>query len=163
MAAGKSKYTKGLWYGTFRFMPGVDHSFSTLDEDSHTEFRNQISAGYAGSTVTEKCISNQVRRLVDLIGRKFVSDESQYRPVEFASLAHLFALDVIGEVTFGKAFGFLDEGEDIFGYLKWNEDFFPLMMPAATFARLARLTHRWPFSLVLPKATDDIGLGRFIR
>lgn len=111
----------------------------------------------------EEAVDRQITRLLNLIEKKFVSDgASGYKPMDFAAITHLFALDIIGDVTFGKAFGFLDEGDDFYGFLKWNEDFFSVAATSAVLPTLARVMQVWPFSEALPKATDPAGLGKFI-
>ncbi|KAI4595405.1 hypothetical protein KJ359_006750 [Pestalotiopsis sp. 9143b] len=167
----KSPYSKGGWYRPFRFIKGQDHSFSTVHEPSHTAFRNKIAPGYRGSTDVEQAVDRQVRRLIDLIERKFVSHinggsmekTAPGQVMDIAAITHLFALDIVGDVTFGKAFGFLDQGDDSYGFLKWNEDFFTIASVLAVLPSLARVTRLWPFSEALPKVTDPVGLGRFIR
>lgn len=167
----KSPYSKGGWYRPFRFVKGQDHSFSMVHEPSHTAFRNQIAPGYRGSTDVEQAVDRQVRRLVDLIERKFVSRVDggsgektvPGQVMDIAAITHLFALDIVGDVTFGREFGFLDEGDDSYGFLKWNDDFFTIASVLAVLPSLAWVTRLWPFSEALPKSTDHVGLGRFIR
>lgn len=48
MESTKSPYTKGPWYGTFRFQKGIDHSFSQLDEAKHNALRAKAGPGYSG-------------------------------------------------------------------------------------------------------------------
>jgi hypothetical protein len=162
----KSPYTKGGWYRPFRFIKGEDHSFSMVHEPSHTAFRNKIAPGYRGSMGMEESVDRQIGRLVQLIDRKFLSRSDDaaaaYTPMDMAAITHLFALDVVGDITFGKAFGFLDDGRDLYGFLEWNEEFFSIAATAGTLPTLARVTQFWPFSELLPKATDPAGLGRFI-
>lgn len=49
MEAPKSPYTKGAWYGTFRFQKGADHSFCLRDDKRHTALRTKIGPGYSAS------------------------------------------------------------------------------------------------------------------
>lgn len=109
-------------------------------------------------------MDRQLNRLVDLINKKFVSNGSaNQKPMDFAAATHLFALDIIGDLTFGKAFGFLDEGDDTYGFIKWNEDFLLASITAAVLPTVARIVEWWPLSELLPKATDPTGLGKFIK
>lgn len=163
MTSAKSPYSRGPWYSTFRFMPGQDHVFSTRDEARHTALKTRLGPGYAGTDVMEAAVDAQVRRFVALIDRKYVSTAREYRPVDFAVITHLFAMDVIGEVTYGGAFGFLDEGRDVFGFLKWNDEVLVTLVVVSTLPWLVKIVHSWPFTLFLPKETDKVGLGRFIR
>jgi hypothetical protein len=110
----------------------------------------------------EACVERQVVRLLGLVDRKFVSRGRAYRPVDAAVLMHYFAMDVIGAVSYGQEFGFLDEGVDIFEYLKWNDQVLVGLVLVSALPWLAKVAHTWPFSMALPKEGDAIGLGRFI-
>lgn len=110
----------------------------------------------------EQSVHRQLVRLVQVIESRFLSTNQVYNPVEFASLMHFFSMDVVGDMAFGKAFGFLDEGKDIFGYLKWNSDFFTAVLLGATLPYIASISQTWPVSELLPKTTDPVGLGRFM-
>lgn len=162
LSALKSPYTRGPWYDTFQFVKGQRNLFSTTNEKAHTVLRNKLGPGYAGSDIMESGVDLTISRLLQLIDRKYLCTDTQYRPMDFAFIAHLFAIDVIGEVTFGKPFGFLDEGVDNFGFLKWNEANMPIFMTVATLPWLAKIVHFSWFPDVLPKETDTVGLGRFI-
>jgi hypothetical protein len=113
----------------------------------------------------EQSIDRQLLRYFNLIERKFLSDEDArvYKPVDFAFLSQLYSMDVVGDWTFGKPFGFLDDGLDIYGYIAWNEDFFPFVTMASTLPFLSKVLQTWPFSELLPKPTDAVGLGRFMK
>ena len=102
-------------------------------------------------------------RLFRLVDRAYLSTEGRHRPVDFAVLTQLLSIDIVGDMTFGEPFGFLDEGRDIYEWVAWNEGFFPVASTAATLPFLARLVQTWPFSELLPKPSDPVGLGRFIR
>ncbi|KAI1880054.1 hypothetical protein JX265_001675 [Neoarthrinium moseri] len=165
MEANRSPYTKSPWYGTFRFMKGTDHSFSQVDERKHADLRTKIGPGYSSTHLAEQSIDRQLLRFLHLIDRKYLSreDGGSYRPLDFARLSHLYSMDVVGDWTFGKPFGFLEEGEDIYDYIRWNEEFFPFVTMASTFPFLATLLQQWPFSEMLPKPSDPVGLGRFMK
>jgi hypothetical protein len=162
ISAPRSPYSRGPWYRTFRFMQGIDHVFSTRDEAAHTALKTRLGPGYAGSEHMEVCVEAQIGRFLDLLERRFLSHGREYRPVDFAVLTHYFAMDVIGSVTYGAPFGFLNDGVDIFGYLKWNDEVLVMLVAASALPWLARVAHTWPFSLALPREGDKVGLGRFI-
>ncbi|KAI0026149.1 pisatin demethylase [Xylariomycetidae sp. FL0641] len=163
MEAAKSPYRKGPWYDTFRFEKGKCHSFAMVDEEQHAALRTKIGPGYSGTSLVEQAIDRQLGRLTDLIDRKFLTSDTKYAPVDFAVLSQLLAIDIVGDMTYGRPFGFLDEGIDIYDWVKWNEGFFPIASTAATLPFLGKVVQTWPFSEALPKATDTVGLGRFIR
>ncbi|KAI0601996.1 pisatin demethylase [Biscogniauxia sp. FL1348] len=163
MEAPKSLYRKGPWYDTFRFQKGKYHSFCTVDETRHAALRTKVGPGYSGSILVERAIDRQLNRLFDLIDRQFLSGDDTYKPVDFAILTQFFAIDTVGDMTYGKPFGFLDEGKDIYDWVNWNEKFFPVASTAATLPFLGQVVQTWPFSELLPKPTDAVGLGRFIK
>ncbi|KAI1334087.1 pisatin demethylase [Xylariaceae sp. FL0016] len=163
MEALKSPYRKGPWYDTFRFEKGKYHSFCMVDEERHAALRTKIGPGYSSTVLVEQAIDRQTSRLFELIDRKLLSGDNKYVPVDFAVLSQLLAIDIVGDMTYGKPFGFLDEGHDIYDWVKWNEGFFPIASTAATLPFLGKLFQTWPFSEALPKPSDRIGLGRFIR
>lgn len=161
----KSPYRKGDWYRPFRFIQNEDHSFSTIDEAQHTAIRQKIAPAYAGTKEMEEMVGTQVKRAIALIERKYLcaGDTDDFKPMDLAAVAHFFTLDVVGELQFGQAFGYLDDGEDVFGFMKWNEDFFSVAATVGVLPLLGRITQQWPFSELLPKSSDPTGLGRFIR
>ncbi|EGY14176.1 pisatin demethylase [Verticillium dahliae VdLs.17] len=152
MEAHKSPYRKGPWYGTFRFQKGVDHSFAMLDEARHTALRTK-----------EQAIDRQLERFFRIIDEQYITTPCDHKPLDLSVITQFLALDIVGDMTFGKPFGFLDKGEDIYDWIKWNEGFFPIASTAATLPFLASLVQKWPFSEALPKPTDKEGLGCFIK
>ncbi|KAM0581718.1 hypothetical protein ACHAP6_009055 [Verticillium nonalfalfae] len=163
MEAHKSPYRKGPWYGTFRFQKGVDHSFAMLDEARHTALRTKVGPGYSGTILVEQAIDRQLERFFRVIDEQYITTPSDHKPLDLSVITQFLALDIVGDMTFGKPFGFLDKGEDIYDWIKWNEGFFPIASTAATLPFLASLVQKWPFSEALPKPTDKDGLGCFIK
>ncbi|PNH75103.1 hypothetical protein VD0001_g2435 [Verticillium dahliae] len=163
MEAHKSPYRKGPWYGTFRFQKGVDHSFAMLDEARHTALRTKVGPGYSGTILVEQAIDRQLERFFRIIDEQYITTPCDHKPLDLSVITQFLALDIVGDMTFGKPFGFLDKGEDIYDWIKWNEGFFPIASTAATLPFLASLVQKWPFSEALPKPTDKEGLGCFIK
>jgi hypothetical protein len=163
LAGPKSPYTRSSWYGAAKFQKRRDTLFSMSDESLHAKLRNSLSQGYSGSGFMESGVESTISRLLDLIERKFVSTASEYKPMDVAVIVHLFAIDVIGEVTFGAHFGYLDEGQDIFGFLKWNEANTITFAFVAVFPWLSKILHSSWIPDILPKEHDAVGLGPFIR
>jgi cytochrome P450 len=86
-----------------------------------------------------------------------------YRPVDFARIAQYFALDVISDIAFGQPFGFLDTDADVHDYIKTQEALLPIFEWFSTLPSLERLTRiRWISRLLMPKPTDEKGLGRLM-
>ncbi|CAJ2512418.1 Uu.00g054330.m01.CDS01 [Anthostomella pinea] len=162
MAHPKSSYTRGPFYQTFRFHPTQDHSFSLLDDEEHIRRRTNLGPGYTGNAHVEACIDRQCARLVDLIDRNFVSTPTEYRPMDLTSMSSFFAMDCIGNISYGGAFGCLDEGEDVHRFIKWNEDFFAAAIVIANFHWLTKITAKPPFNKIYPSVHDRGGIGKFM-
>jgi hypothetical protein len=76
--------------------------------------------------------------------------------------AQYFTLDVICELAWGRALGFLDEGRDVHDYIKIATSALPLMMIMGTYPGLAKMLQSRFLRRFLPKETDKIGFGAFI-
>lgn len=85
------------------------------------------------------------------------------RALDFTKVAQYFTLDVITDVAFGKAFGFLSKDEDLYGYIKMTEDLVPLMNFMSVLPTLARfLNLRWVKAMIGPSVKDKKGMGRLM-
>ncbi|KAI0600094.1 cytochrome P450 [Biscogniauxia sp. FL1348] len=162
MAYSKSAYTRGPFYQVFRYLPNQDHSFSLLDDAEHTRRRTLLGPGYAGGVYLETCIDRQCARLIDLIERKYISTPTEYRPFDMTLNTVLFAIDCVGDFSFGGDFGCLDEGEDVHNFIKWNEDFFVSAIVISNYHWLIKIASKPFFNRVYPTVQAKDGIGKFI-
>jgi hypothetical protein len=70
----------------------------------------------------EPGIDRIVAQFIDLIETKYCSTPTDFRPMDLAPKASYFALDVISELGFSEAYGFLKEDKDL--YNSWR----PMML-----------------------------------
>lgn len=110
----------------------------------------------------EGTINKQIAKFVDLIERKYISSVNDYRPMDLGEKGQFFTLDVISDLAFGKPFGYLEEDDDVFDYIKITHSYIPVMLVMANIPALARLTQTKLFRGILPKETDKLGFGAFI-
>lgn len=110
----------------------------------------------------EAGIDRQLLNFIRLIDRKYISTTSESRPVDFAEKSQFFALDVIGDVSFGEPFGYLSKDEDLYNYNDINASSLPVMNMVSVYPWLGRIVHRWPLSMLLPKEEDQVGFGRLM-
>lgn len=82
--------------------------------------------------------------------------------MQFFEKASFFALDAIGDISFGGAFGFLNQDTDLFHYNQINDESMPLMNLVSTMPWLSSILYKWPFSMLLPKEGDKVGFGRLM-
>jgi hypothetical protein len=110
----------------------------------------------------EGSIDSQIAQFVHLIETKYLCTSEDYRPMDFGEKASFFTLDVISELAFGQAFGYLENDADVYDYLKITKTFIPIMMVIANVPSLADLLHSRYFRGLLPSESDKLGFGAFI-
>ena len=97
-----------------------------------------------------------------LIDSKYLSDPGQSKPFDMAEKTQFYALDVIGDISVGKPFGYLAEDKDLYDYNQINMTSLPAMNVVSVFPWLTKIIHKWPFCLALPREGDDVGFGRLM-
>ncbi|PNP66730.1 hypothetical protein FNYG_13460 [Fusarium nygamai] len=166
MSAVRSTYTKGDFYSSGRIVPGVDNVVSERDEAKHKFMRAKMAPGYSYKENEgfgfEAGIDCQLVNFISLIDRKYLSTTSESRPLDVAEKTQFFALDVIGEVSFGEPFGYLTKDEDLYQYNKINANSLPVLNVVSVYPWLGRIVYRWPLSLLLPREEDLVGFGRLM-
>jgi hypothetical protein len=107
-------------------------------------------------------IDKQLNEFIDLIERKYVSEDNHHRPMDFAHAAQYFTLDTIGELAFSAPFGFLTNDRDMHKFIEITSGFFPVFGVLSAMPWLAKLVHRWPLRKLVPNENDKIGFGRMM-
>ncbi|KAI1324777.1 cytochrome P450 [Xylariaceae sp. FL0255] len=166
MSAVRSPYTKGTFYETGRINPEADTVVSLRNEDDHRALRAKLRPAFGGKENEGFSfgagIDRQILALVNLIDTKYLSTATDHRPMQFFEKMSFFALDVMGDLSFGGAFGFLTQDSDLYRYHKITAEAMPMMNLFMVMPFLAKLTFKWPFSLLLPREGDRIGFGRLM-
>ena len=108
----------------------------------------------------EDDVDARLLELFNLVERKYVSSDSDFRPMDLSQTMTYFTLDVISTVAFGQAFGFIASDSDPFGYIANLQEFLPAIIVFGAYTELTKIL-RLPFmKAVMPKSTDKRGLGR---
>jgi len=107
-------------------------------------------------------VDRQLLKLVALIDAKYLSTPGSLRPFDLSTKTQFFALDVISDVSFGSAFGFLAEDKDLYQYLEINDSAVPVMNMLQAMPWLTGILYRWPLRLALPSDGDRVGFGRLM-
>lgn len=108
----------------------------------------------------ESSIVEQITKMIDLLKREY---SSKGKAVDMVRLSEFFTLDVLSQIAFGKAFGYLEANEDLYDYLKINEAFMPIFELTNNHPWIRRMI--WSpvvAALLAPKKTDKVGQGRII-
>ncbi|KAI0542541.1 putative benzoate 4-monooxygenase cytochrome P450 [Xylaria digitata] len=99
-------------------LPGI---FATQDENLHRMLKRPIAAVYSMSNLVsfEPLVDRTIEVLLQELDRRFVQSGEA---CDFGTWLQYFAFDVIGEITFSKRLGFLEEGRDVEGIMAsiWN-------------------------------------------
>ncbi|KAJ3528911.1 hypothetical protein NM208_g9996 [Fusarium decemcellulare] len=164
MMAIRSPYSRGPWYNALRFEPGKDNLFSMRDDDAHMKLRIKMAAGYSGkeNESLERTIDHHIAKLIALLESKYLSTHDTYRPVDFAQKIQYFTLDVVSDLAFGQPFGYVEQDDDVFDFIKITRSFFPVTLVMANLPWLVSLLHSRLFRGLLPKESDRFGFGAFI-
>ncbi|KAH8878956.1 cytochrome P450 [Thozetella sp. PMI_491] len=164
ISGARSKYVRDPWYHV-KFDPDRDTMASTLDTVVHDAIKAKVASGYSGreNPDLEAAVDSQVSRLVGLIRRKHLSTNDRLRRVDFCSFARFFTLDVITRLGYGKAFGYLDEGIDIYGWIAQIDGALALMSLAMDVPAIRRVVFSsFMLKLFGPKTWDQKGVGKMM-
>lgn len=111
-----SKFTKSDYYKPFGG-PFTDHKdvFSETSNEKHAVERRKTSNMYAMSSLVS------YEPFVDKVNGEFMAALASHaqdgRGFDLFTWMQFYAFDVIGEITFGRSFGLIGEGEDKSGLL----------------------------------------------
>ena len=160
----RSDFIKGPWYEPSRVLPEQDSLFSMRDEGLRKDLKSRLAPGYSGreGAAFEPRIDKHVAQFVRLIEEKYLSTPTAFRPIEFSHKSQYFALDVISDLGFGEAIGFLENDQDMYRYVETNDTVFPVLAVLLNMPWLNALLKTWPLSLAMPKEGDEVGLGRLM-
>ncbi|KAK3937750.1 cytochrome P450 [Diplogelasinospora grovesii] len=165
IAGVRSAYGRDPWYLAARFDPYHDNVFTMLNVEAHDKFKAKIAGAYGGreTPALEPGIDDQINSLIDLLRRKYLSDEKSTRLVEFAELSSYFTMDVITRSAFGKEFGYLKTDSDVYGFLGGVRDSWPGIAVALDIPWIRNILFSSPWlKLFGPRPTDPTGLGKLM-
>lgn len=98
-----------------------------------------------------------------LIERKYLSSDSVLRALDFGRISQYFTLDVITDIAYGKAFGYLPKDEDVYGYIETVEAVGPFLNFMSVVPALQKfLSMRWIRWLIGPSVKDKHGMGKLM-
>ncbi|KAJ8071205.1 hypothetical protein OCU04_001542 [Sclerotinia nivalis] len=110
-------FPKAPWYRTWMPPdPNKASMFSDLNQHRHSVQRRKVANHYSMSSVVGYEV--YVDNCTELLSRRFGELASSGKIVNLQHWLQCYAFDVIGEITFGQSFGFLDMGEDKDGVFK---------------------------------------------
>lgn len=102
-----TRFRKSDWYAVWQGHRKFD-LFGERDEKIHGSQRRLVSRAYAMESLKdlEPYVNNAVHTFLDNMAQR------QDQVIDMGNWVQLFAFDIIGEMTFSKAFGFMDAAGD---------------------------------------------------
>ena len=110
----------------------------------------------------ESDIDGHVKSLVRLIRSKYISTDTETKPMDLAKKIQYFTLDVISTVGLGKSFGMLKEDRDVDDYIKSSEEGLHIVNFSVGVGISWILQTPWVAKLVGPSPKDAKGYGKMI-
>jgi len=103
--------------------PERENILSIRDDDKHTKYRAKLAPRYTGKDVEhlEPRIDRNTLDLVNLPDKTYIT-KAQY-----------FTLDIISDVSFGQAFGFVASDSDMYEYIAALEAQIPNMVMSSIY------------------------------
>ena len=165
MNAVRSPYRRGGWYSAMRMKPGADNILSAKSEEHHDRLRQKMFNGYHGkeNPHIEEHIDTRIADWINLIERKYITQGTNLKAMDFARKTQFLTLDVISDVAFNAPFYDLRDDNDNFGYLETTE----MVLPGIMFMTIFPGIYEWMeklyvMDLLAPSAKDKAGLGKVI-
>lgn len=105
--------------------------FSTTDETYHAQLRRRVNNAFSMSALVqyEPLVNEVVELFLDKTEALFAKTGEA---CDFALWLQYLAFDVIGQITYGKRHGFIDENEDIEGMVGFLGRLFSYVGPVGT-------------------------------
>lgn len=93
--------------------------FNTTDEQFHAKLKRAVSNAYAMSTLVqfEPLVDSTTTAFLEQLRRRFADRPGSDGICDFGQWLQFYAFDVIGELTFSKRLGFVDQGVDVDGII----------------------------------------------
>jgi hypothetical protein len=95
----------------------IDNIFSTQSNERHSHTIRPIQKLYGMSNImkAEPLVDKTIENLLKQLDERFVTEGATCRMDQWL---HFYAWDVVGQLTFSKPMGFLDQGFDHIGIIK---------------------------------------------
>ncbi|CAG7921611.1 unnamed protein product [Penicillium olsonii] len=113
-----AKFEKSDWYDAWNFgaAPGLTNLFSERNSKKHAESRRKVASMYSMTSLVS--YEPSVDNCIEIFKQRLLEFSEQGSTIDMAHWMQCYAFDVIGEITFGKRFSFLEAGNDVGGVMK---------------------------------------------
>ncbi|KAL7276059.1 hypothetical protein RUND412_000975 [Rhizina undulata] len=115
-------FIKTDFYAIFGFpTPKDTNTFSQCDPDLHRQMKKNVASAYSMTSVVQ--LEPFVNSTIALFMKRMKECCERKNPINLVQWYQWYAFDVIGELSFSRRFGFLDECKDIGGTCKMLDSF----------------------------------------
>lgn len=166
IGAARSTYKRSDWYQALRMNPYRESLFNVMDTAAHDKLKAQMSFGYGGreTPTMEHSLDRLLETMVNMIRRKYISTDQEFRPMDMSSTAQYFTLDSITKIAYGREFGYLETDSDVHSYVETTETYVPTIVLFGEVPLLRKIFFSsWVLKLFGPKPTDKSGYGVLIK
>ncbi|KAH7627830.1 cytochrome P450 [Sordaria sp. MPI-SDFR-AT-0083] len=163
--AVRGGFNKAWWYQGSKHLKDVHNLFSMTNEQDRKVLREKLAKGYTygkDNGIFERRVDNNLERWINLIERKYISTDTELRPMELAHKAQYFTIDVMTELNSSEASGYLEQDKDVDGFIEVNDKFVPWVPTLMAYPAINTILRSWPFSALLGSDGDEVGFGRMI-
>jgi hypothetical protein len=163
----RSGYRRADSYLGQRVHPDRDSILSQRDSALHDALRARVAAGHAPAMLArwEERVDRQVSALAALIGDRYTGGRmaGETKAFDLAKKISFFAMDVVVEVVFGQAPGFLKTDSDVYEYIRRTREnmainLFVTAWPVLNWVKRTEFIKKW----FVPQAGDRDGMGKII-
>jgi len=146
-------FTKSEFYPVQQSVAGghrLPSLFSTTSEPFHAQLRRSVNSAFSMSTLI------QYEPFVDSTTELFLNQTDKLyanarESCDFARWLQFYAFDVIGEMTYSKRHGFLEENKDVDGIIDYIANLFNYVAPVGQIPILDLLFLKNPIYLLAAK------------
>ncbi|KAM6538141.1 hypothetical protein FALCPG4_000026 [Fusarium falciforme] len=128
-----------------------DDLFTDPNVARHAHHRREIASAYSMTSLVE--LEPMVDKRVETMCDQFQSLAGQGKPLDIAKWLQFYAFDVIGQITFSRPFGFMQEGKDVQGCISKLERY---LIHGALFTVMPEF---WPLYYLVNTLLSKVGLA----
>lgn len=163
ISAARSQYNRDEWWVSLRLNSGSDNLATILEAGPHDKVKAKMAAGYAGRDMDmERKVEAKIAHLKDIIRQRYLSEGENLNSVDLARVTYYFTLDVITDLSYGEAFGFLDAEGDLYDYTSSLDRLLLITGLFSEIPALRSISNTFVGAAVKPKLSDRSGLGRLM-
>jgi hypothetical protein len=112
----------------------------------------------------EDRINTQLLNFLNLVRTKYISTDTELKPMDLARKAQFLTLDIITDLAFDAPFGDIDHDDDVHLYIQSTEETLQAAIMLTTIPAMNSFLNL-PIigDLIFPSSKDKTGPGRLIR